>query len=101
MDENELEDYVLQKKKEGKIVFRTFDGFGESNLEDFLAQPAEGILYDLNRDGATVLTFLDDPKWTNDFAVGLVITELKMYYDAYMNLVDALKKKGKDINELR
>lgn len=100
MDENELKDYVLQKKKEGKIVLRTFDGFGEANLEDFLTQPAEGILYDLNRDGATTLTFLDDPKWTNDFAVGLVITELKMYYDAYMKLVDTLKKKGKDINEL-
>lgn len=98
MNKNELKDYVLKKKKEGKIVFRTFEGFGEANLEDFLAQPAEGILYDLNRDGATVLTFLDDPKWTNDFAVGLVITELKMYYDAYMRLVDAFNERGVDIN---
>ena len=49
----------------------------EIDLEELIAQPTQGLLYDLNRDSATVLTFIDDPKWVNDYAVGLVITRLK------------------------
>ena len=52
-----------------------------ADLEEIIKQPTEGLLYDLNRDRATVLTLMDDPKWVNDFAVGLVITKLKKYYD--------------------
>ena len=72
-----LRDYILQKEKEGKVVLTTIEGLVEVNLNDFIEQPAHGILYDLNRDKATVLTFIDDPKWVNDYAVGLVITKLK------------------------
>jgi len=78
MNEKEkLRDLVLQKEKEGKIVLSTFDGLIEADLEEFIKQPVEGLLYDLNRDRATVLTFIDDPKWINDYAVGLVIAKLK------------------------
>jgi len=77
----EFRDLVLQKEKEGKIVFMTIEGPVEANLEEFIKQPAEGLLYDLNRDRVTVLTFLDDEKWVNDYAVGLVIAKLKEYYD--------------------
>lgn len=76
-----LKELVLQREKEGKIVFMTIDGPMEVDLDKFIQQPADGILYDLNRDRATVLTFIDDPKWVNDYAVGLVITKLKEKYE--------------------
>ena len=86
MKEESFKDLILRKSQEDKIVFLTFDGPMEADLEEFIKQPVEGILYDLNRDRATVLTFIgqDNPKWVNDFAVGLVIAKLKKYYDLYM-----------------
>ena len=68
---------VLKKEKEGKVVINTIEGLQEIELAEFIKQPAEGILYDLNKDKATVLTFIEDEKWINDYACGLVITELK------------------------
>ena len=47
------------------------------NIKEFIKQPADGILYDLNRDEATILTFIEDPKWVNDYAVCKVIRALK------------------------
>ena len=76
-----LKELVLQKEKEGKIVFMTFDGPMEADLEEIIKQPTEGLLYDLNRDRATVLTFIEDPRWVNDYACCLVISKLKEYYD--------------------
>jgi hypothetical protein len=72
-----LKKLVLDAEKEGKVVFMTPDGPYIVDLDDFISQPSEGILYDLNRDRLTVLTFIDDPKWVNDYAVGLVIKRLK------------------------
>jgi len=77
----DFKNLVLQKEKKGKVVFMTIDGPMATDLEAFIKQPTEGLLYDLNRDRATVLTFIDDPKWVNDYAVGLVIKKLKEYYD--------------------
>lgn len=93
-----IKELVLAKRKEGKIVFATFEGLMSADLEEFIKQPAEGILYDLNRDGATVLTFIDDPKWVNDFAVGLVITKLKEKLEAVEQLraADASQREGSE-----
>ncbi len=76
----EMKALVLQKEKEGKVVFLTLDGFTSVDLESFIQQPTEGILYDLNRDRATVLTLMDE-NWFNNFAVGLVIKKLKEKID--------------------
>ena len=76
-EKKELVQFVLDKKEEGKIVVMTFEGLMSAPLEDFIKQPADGLLYDLNRDTATTLSFVDDPKWVNDFAVALVIRKLK------------------------
>jgi hypothetical protein len=38
-------------------------------------------IYDLNRDEATVLILIDDPKWINDYAVCKVIRTLKKRID--------------------
>ena len=72
---------ILEQAKKNKIVYMTSEGLMVADLDDFLKQPAEGILYDLNRDRVTVLSFLDNPKWVNDLAVGQVITRLKEYVD--------------------
>lgn len=83
MNKDELKNFVLDKAKDGIIIFKTVDGFMASNLEEFIKQPAQGILYDLNRDEVTILSYMDDPKWVNDYAVSMVIKKLKEYYDKY------------------
>ena len=75
--QKELRDIILEKAEAGKVVLWTIEGLAEIDLDELVAQPTSGLLYDLNRDSATVLTFIDDPKWVNDYAVGLVITRLK------------------------
>jgi len=84
IDRLKFVDLVLQKEKEGKIVYMTWDGRPMvADIDEFIKQPTEVLLYDLNRDKATVLTFIDQdpPKWVNDYAVGLVIAKLKEHYD--------------------
>lgn len=76
-EKEKFRDLVLRKEKEGKVILMGFEGPMEANLEDIIKQPTEGLLYDLNRDRVTVLTFIEDIKWVNDFAVGLVIAKLK------------------------
>ena len=73
----ELRDRILKERDAGRIVFWGLpDELMAANLNDFLKQPVDGILYDLNRGEEVVLTFLDDPKWVNDFAVATVIRRL-------------------------
>uniref|UniRef100_A0A6M3X4X4 Uncharacterized protein n=1 Tax=viral metagenome TaxID=1070528 RepID=A0A6M3X4X4_9ZZZZ len=85
-----LIDYLLEKEKEGKICIMTIEGILEANLDDFIKQPTEGLLYDLNRDRVTTLTWIDNnsPKWINDFAVFLVITKLKALLDAIAQTIN-------------
>jgi hypothetical protein len=52
-DKQKLKDLMLQKEKEGKILFRTLDCLIEADIEEFIKQPIEGLLYDLNRDKTT------------------------------------------------
>jgi len=73
----ELRYLILQKEKEGKVCFMTVDGLASIDTEEFIKQPTEGLLYDLNRDKVTILSFMDEPKWVNDYAVALVISKLK------------------------
>jgi len=73
-----LRDIVLRERDAGKIVFWGLPGDPPSvaKLDDFIKQPADGMLYDLNRLEEVTLTFIDDPKWLNDFAVAAVIRRL-------------------------
>jgi hypothetical protein len=73
----DFRDYILLKEKEGKIVITTTEGLMEVNLDEIIKQPVEGLLYDLNRDRATILTLIKDEKWVNDFACMKVIEKLK------------------------
>ena len=69
-------DWVLSEWDKGNLVYADVDGLKSIKFDDFIKQPLEGMLYDINRETATILTFLDDPKWVNDFA----LTKLLEYY---------------------
>jgi hypothetical protein len=76
-----LRNIVLDAAKNGNIVVATMDGLMTGSLKGIIEQPATGILYDLNRGEETILTFIDDPKWINDYACAMVIRELKRQLD--------------------
>ena len=69
-------DWVLSEWDKGNLVYADIEGLKSIKFEDFIKQTLDGMLYDMNRDTATILTFLDDPKWVNDFA----LTKLLEYY---------------------
>ena len=73
--------------KQGGIFFMACDGIHTMNMDDFISQPADGILYDLNRDEATTKILAKDGtigmRWINDLAVAYVIKALKCELDKY------------------
>lgn len=73
----EIKNKILEEYKKGSIVVAGIEGLQAMPIKEFIKQPTEGMLYDLNRNEAVVLTFLPDPKWVNDYAVAKVIAELK------------------------
>ncbi len=75
----ELKEKILEEYKKGNVVIANIEGLGVAKLADMIQQPTEGLLYDLNRDEMTILTFLPDPKWVNDYASTQVIRALKNY----------------------
>jgi len=91
----ELKQLILDKRKEGKLVHTTIEGFVSVDISEFIKQPADGILYDLNRLEEVVLTFMDDPKWANDFAVALTIRALKTEIEALRKSEDYYKTGAK------
>jgi hypothetical protein len=76
-----FKDMVLKEYDKGNIVFMTIEGPMCMPLNTFIKQPIDGILYDLNRDPEVVLAYIYDEKWVNDFAVSMVIKELKRQLD--------------------
>jgi hypothetical protein len=47
------------------------------DVKEFIKQPLEGLLYDLNRLPEVIKTFAEtDQKWINDYAVYMTIKEL-------------------------
>lgn len=69
-------DWVLAEWDKGNLVYADIEGLKSIKFEDFIKQPLEGMLYDINRNTATILSFLEEPKWVNDFA----LTKLLEYY---------------------
>ena len=77
-----FKEMVLGEYKKGNVVFMTIEGPMVAPLKEYIKQPTEGLLYDLNRDKATVLTQIKNhAKWVNDYAVAIVIEELKRQLD--------------------
>lgn len=92
MEEKELASKIQEEYKKGNICYRTIEGVFSAKIENFTKQPLEGMLYDINRDRATIMSFLDDPKWTNDFALTFL---LEHYYNRCKELEKQLKEVGK------
>lgn len=77
IDYDGMKNTIIEEYQKGNIVVSGFEGLQVMPLKEFVKQPVEGMLYDLNRNEAVVLTFIKDPKWINDYAVCKVIKELK------------------------
>lgn len=72
-----IKEMVLSEYKKGNIVICKDGGaLSTMPLSEFLKQPIEGVLYDLNRSEEVILQFIEDPKWINDFAACQVIRAL-------------------------
>ena len=72
----------MQRKafEEGKVLYNTCEGLMECKIEDLVNQDTDGLLYDLNRDTATVLTIFDEQKLMNELAT---INVLKFLHNQY------------------
>jgi hypothetical protein len=71
---------VLEERDKGNVVYLAIDTALVAPVKEIIKQPVDGLLWDLNRDEATALTFMDKEgmiHWVNNFAVALVIRELK------------------------
>jgi hypothetical protein len=80
---DELREMVLAARKEGKAVMWVLpDQVMTAPLEEFVRQPADGILWDLNRGEECALSDTDNIRWVNDFAVALTIRKLVEQRDA-------------------
>ena len=77
-----LRDKILAERAKGNLVYAHIEGYSVVSVEDFVKQPAEGMLYDLNRLEEVALSFITEKKWVNDFAVALTIRKLVEQRDA-------------------
>lgn len=69
---NELLDEILSLRADDKIAFMTIEGLRYGPIADFVKQPLEGQLYDVNRDRATLYSMANENKnkrWVNDLAL--------------------------------
>lgn len=89
---DKVKELVLEEAKKGNLVVFTFEGLQIAPLKEVVKQPVDGILYDLNRNEAVILTFLPDPKWINDYASTQVIKELKHQLDQAKELIKKYEK---------
>lgn len=105
---------VLEEREKGNVVFLAVDTIMTAPVREIVKQPADGLLWDLNRDEATALSLMDHESmihWVNNFAVSLVIRELKSQIDqlekalkycqddkeVMQNQIDALEAGGSDV----
>lgn len=80
--DDELREMVLAARKEGKVCMWVLPNQMQvAPVDEFVRQPADGILYDLNRLEECVLSD-GGIRWVNDVAVALVIRKLVEQRDA-------------------
>lgn len=74
--DDKVRETVLEARKEGKVCMWVLPGEMQiAPLDEFVRQPADGILYDLNRLEECALSD-GGIRWVNDFAVALTIRKL-------------------------
>ena len=69
---------IKDNEKHGIVTIQTMEGLLSCPLSKLIEQPAEGLLYDLNRDKSTTITLGRNgmERWINDYAVAMVIEYL-------------------------
>ena len=94
----ELVQKLKDEKAKGNICFMTMGGeVATANLNKFIKSPTESILYDLNRDEVTAMTFISKGEfaqsrtWMNNLATAQVITELKQIIEERDKTIEELK----------
>lgn len=93
-------DKINEERKKGNVCFMAIDTLASMPLSEFIQQPADGILYDLNRSPEVVATWIkNNPKWVNDYAVGDTITYLKTILDEKSTTIDNLVKEHVGMRE--
>ena len=77
-DFDEVYKVIRENEDKGLITIMDFDGLASIPIDEFIKQPTEGLLYDLNRDKTTTITLgrSGNERWVNDYAVALVIEYL-------------------------
>ena len=76
---NNMIDDINEHAKNGEIICMTIDGPQVAKIEEIIKQPLEGLLYDLNRNKATIYTNAKNSKslrWVNDLAMIEVLSYL-------------------------
>ena len=87
----EYVELIEEQRAKGNIAFMTIDGLKGSTIDNIINQPIEGILYDLNRDYATIITLAKNSKnlrWINDLALSDLFKEI---FKRYKNLEEENK----------
>ena len=69
---------IKDNEKHGIVTIQSMEGLLSCPLSKLIEQPAEGLLYDLNRDKSTTITLGEKgmERWINDYAVAMVIEYL-------------------------
>lgn len=105
---NELLEKILSLQSENKIAFMTIDGVQYGPIEDFVNQPFEGQLYDLNRDRASLYTMANENKnkrWVNDLALVYLLEyrcdQIRSLNADVVNLKSELNLTRKEVEKLK
>lgn len=92
---------ILEREACGRVVYyQSPIELVSSVLEELCAQPADGLLYDLNRNESTILALAsdDDPYWVNNYATAKVIRYLKDRIEALEEELSLEKEKVSILN---
>ena len=75
---DEVYKVIRENEDKGLITIMDFDGLTSIPIDEFIKQPTEGLLYDLNRDKLSTITIgrSGNVRWVNDYAVAFVIEYL-------------------------
>lgn len=95
-------DIVEEERSKGNIAFMTIEGLKGSSIENIINQPVEGILYDLNRDYATIITLAKNSKnlrWINDLALSDVFKEVFKLYKEQLEINARLTQELSEMKE--
>lgn len=93
---------IDKHSKQDEIIFLTVAGAKFAKLEDFINQPADGVLYDLNRDIATSITMFKgtgELRYINDIATAYTIKYLFKELENAKETISNLKAHQKTCTE--